>query len=358
MLFHNQTFKERLDFFKLNLCDFPAELSNATINHTNSDQVISGLKNLQKLFFSIYTEKDIFQVDDPLESLHNVTNTIMFLYSAGFIGQLCKTEEKWYLKVDKKQLKSHYKQPVNKPMKILEHFSFRYECYKSGTPVETLIKSTHFNMYCDNWNNIPLAISYIMKNTNLTLTNDDYARMQGLFYKLDYGSMFLKENTKKDAINPFRVDIQKTAYTKSELLVNLLEKILSKYQLKTKIKIHEYFTPHWVIQFYTFKTNKFVFNLNVAADTIFLEIRLSIKTLENLATKKMKILGHLNTELDKFGCISCNNQCNKENLKETNGIHYCTEYSEARLLLLNITSNEDVASALMVLDYENNNSDW
>lgn len=352
MLFHNQTFKERLKFFELNLCDFPVELSEANIEHTNPDQVISGFKELQQLFSEVYTAVELFREDDPLESLHNVTNTLMFLYSVGFVGELCEQGARWYLRIDKKQVKSQYKQSLNKPAEMLQQFGFCFEYYKNGKSAETLNKCTEFNLYNEQWGDVPLALNYIIKNTKLNLTADDYARMQGLFYKLDYRSMFLQEKTKREDMDPFRADIRKTAGVHGDLLESLLKKIVSDYPLKTKIKIHEYYTPHWVMQFYN-TNNKYVFNLNVAANTICLEIRLSQETVEALAERKMEISGQLRTELDKLGCISCNNQCQKEHLKETNGISYCTAYSEARLLMLNITSGEDVKWALMVLNYEN-----
>ncbi|GMQ61754.1 hypothetical protein [Vallitalea maricola] len=260
MLFHNQTFGDRLKFFELNICDYPVELSESHIHHTHPKQVIKGLKELQQLFARIYTSVDVFQVDDPLKSLHNVTETIMFLYSAGAVGELSQQGAKWYLMIDKKIIKGHYKKSINK------------------------------------------------------------------FYR--------------------------------ELLVGLLNKMLSNFPLTTKIKFHEYYTPHWMLQFYTKDTNDYVFNLNVAADTICLEIRLSIDTVEKLAEKKMEIKGNLRSELNKLGCISCNNQCNRENLNEKNGVNYCTAYSEARLLMLYIKSMEDVTSALEVLNLENEYLNW
>ncbi|WP_055668671.1 hypothetical protein [Desnuesiella massiliensis] len=352
MLFHNQAFEERLKFFELNICDFPVELTQADIDHTDSEQIILGLKELRQLFREIYTALDIFQEDEPLESLHNVTNALLFLYSAGFVGELCEQGAKWYLRIDKKQMKSHYKQSFTKPMEKLQHFGFYYEYYKNGNCVETMNKCTEFAIYCEQWDNLLLALSYIMQKIHLNLTADDYVRMQGLFYKLDYRSMVLKESTKRDQIDPFRADIHKTAGAKGEFLESLLKKIVSYYPLKVKIKLHEYYTPHWILQFYKSNTDKYVFNLNVAANTICLEIRLSIETVEALAARKQQISAQLKAELDKLGCIACNNQCKMENLKESNGVHYCTAYSEARLLMLYINSEEDVKSALMLLDFE------
>ena len=352
MLFHNQTFEERLKFLELNLCDFPVELSEADIDHTSPEQVIFGLKELQQLFANIYTAVNVFQEEDPLESLHNVTNTLLFLYSAGFVGELGEQGVKWYLKLDKKQMKSHYKQSLSKPMETLQQFGFYFEYYKNDNCVETLNKCTQFTINCDQGYNLLLALNYILQKTKLNLTTDDYARMQGLFYKLDYRSMLLHESTKREQLNPFRADIQKTAGVKGEFLDRLLKKILSDYPLKTKIKVHEYYTPHWVLQFYNKNTDKYVFNLNIAANTICLEIRLSVETVDALATRKTQISGQLQTVLHKFGCISCNNQCNDENLMETNRVRFCTEYSEARLLMLYIASEEDVKSVLMVLDLE------
>lgn len=352
MLFHNQTFEERLKFFEFNICDFPVDLSDVDIDHTNPEEVISGLKELQQLFAEIYVAVDLFKEDEPEKSLHNVVNTLLFLYSAGAVGELCQHGVKWYLKIDKKQMKSHYKQSLSKPMDKLQEFGFYFECYKNDNCVESLNKCEQFAIYCEEWDNVLLALNYILQKLQLGLTAEDYARMQGLFYKLDYRSMFLQESTKKEQIDPFRADIQKTAGINREFLESLLKKILSDYSLRAKIKMHEYFTPHWILQFYNTNRDKYVFSLNVAADTVCLEIRLSIETVEALAARKMEILGQLKTELDRFGCIACNNQCKEENLKEINGICYCTVYSEARLLLLYITSEEDVKSALMVLDLE------
>jgi len=354
MLFHNQTFEERLKFFELNLCDFPKELTGEKIEHKDSEQVIAGLKELQKLFEDIYAAVEMFKEEDPLESLHNVTNTIMFLYSAGIVGELNKEGEKWFLKLDKKQMKTNYKQSFTKPMENLLNFGFYFEYLKNGSVVQAIAKCTEFTMYCEDFNNIPLALSYIMKNTELNLTNDDYGRMQGLFYKLDYRSMFLKESTKKEDIEPLRADIENTAGEKGEILEGLLKKILSNYPLKTKIKLHEYYTPHWMVQFYTKSKNKYVFNVNVAAETICLEIRLSSETIEALAEIKNELSEELRGELHKRGCISCNNQCQNQNLKESNGVSYCTAYSEARLIMLYINSEEDASAALKILNLESN----
>jgi len=188
----------------------------------------------------------------------------------------------------------------------------------------------------------------------LNLTNDDYGRMQGLFYKLDYRSMFLKESTKKEEIDPFRADIKNTAGEKGEVLISLLKKILSNYPLKTKIKLHEYYTPHWMVQFYTKSKNKYVFNVNVAAETICLEIRLSSETIEALAERKTELMDGLRGELQKLGCISCGNHCENRNLKESNGVSYCTAYSEARLIMFYINCEEDASAALKILDLESN----
>lgn len=352
MLFHNQTFEERLKFFELNLCDFPEELSAADIDHTSPDQVISGLKELQRLFAKIYTTVDVFKEVEPLESLHNVTNTLLFLYSVGFVGELCEQGVNWYLKIDKKQMMSHYKKPLGKPMDRLKQFGFYYEYYKNEKCVETINKCTQFAIYSEQGNNVLLALNYMLQKIQLSLSAEDYARLQGLFYKLDYRSMILKESTKREQIDPFRADIMKTAGVNREFLESLLKKILSEYSLKTKIKIHEYYTPHWVLQFYDRNSDKYIFNLNIADNTACLEIRPSIETVESLATRKLQVSEQLKTELDKLGCISCSNQCKKQNLKETNGVYYCRTYSEARLLMLNITSEEDVKSALIVLDVE------
>lgn len=352
MLFHNQSFEERVKFLELNVCDFPSELSASCIDSHNKDEVIMGLKELQQLFKRIYKAIELFKEEDPLESLHNVTDTIIFLYSAGCVGELCIHDEKWYLKIDKKQMKGHYKQPLNSPMEKLRKLGLYYEYYKKGNKVETIKNCDEFYLYCVEYKNLLLALNYILQKINLKLTAGDYTRMQGLFYKLDYRSILLKESTNREKISPFRTDIQKTAGEYSKILENLVQKILSSYPVKSLIKLHEYYTPHWIMQFYNTNTGKCVFNLNVAANTICMEIRLSSETIDNLALKKLELSEHLAAELNKLGCISCKNQCENQNIKEINGINYCTVYSEARLLMLYITSEEDVNSVLRILDYE------
>lgn len=272
MLFHDQTFEERIKFYEVNICDFPMELTIEDIEDSNPEQVISGLKELQHLFAEVYTSKEIFQEEESLKSLHNVMNTLLFLYSAGFVGELLKDGEKWYLKVDKKLMKKHYKKPLNYPMEKLQQFGLYYEYYKNGNCVEALNRCAEFVLRCEQWDNALLALNYILKKTQLNLTVKDYARMQGLFYKLDYRSLLLKESTKRNQINAFRKDIIKTAGENSVFLESLLTKLLGEYPLITKIKIHEYHSPHWVLQFYNTNTDKFIFILNVAADTICLEI--------------------------------------------------------------------------------------
>jgi hypothetical protein len=358
MLFHYQNFEERLRFFKLNVCDFPEELSRSHIRHKEPELVIEGLKELEELFKEIFSAVDVFDKGDPLESLHNVSNTIMLLYSAGYVGELCRDGNRWFLDLDKKELKNHYKLSMNKPIENLSHFGFYYECYKNGKETESLNKCSMFHMFCDNYDNVPLALSYIMKNALLNVTAKDYARMQGIFYKLDYRSMLLNESTKREDISPLREDILNTACSKKEYFKSLVETILNRYPLYVKPKFHEYYTPHWILQFFTKKSNKFVFNVNVPADTICLEIRLSIETVENLAKMREMINGQLKKELESFGCISCNNDCEQENIREKNGVKYCVGYSEARLLMLYITSEEDVKSAIMLMDMEQEVLNW
>lgn len=278
MLFHYQNFEERLRFFKLNVCDFPEELSHSQIKHKEPEQVIEGLKELEELFKEIFSAVEVFDKGEPLESLHNVSNTLMFLYSAGYVGELYQQGNKWFLNIDKKELKRHYKLSMNRPAEILSLFGFYYEYYKNGKETESLNKCSEFNMFCDNYDNVLLALSYIMKEALLNVTADDYARMQGIFYKLDYRSMFLNESTKREDVSPLRADILNTACSKKDYLKSLVETIMKRYPLCVRPKFHEYYTPHWILQFFTKKPNKFVFNINVPADTVCLEIRLSVET--------------------------------------------------------------------------------
>lgn len=358
MLFHYQNFEERLRFFKLNVCVFPEELSYSNIKHKDSELVIEGLKELEELFREIFSAVEVFDKGEPLESLHNVSNTLMFLYSAGYVGELCKEGNKCFLKIDKKELKSHYKLSMNEPTENLSQFGFYYEYYKNGRETESLNKCSMFHVYCDNYDYVPLALSYIMKNALLDVTAKDYSRMQGIFYKLDYRSMLLNESTKREDISPFRADILNTACSKKDYLKSLVETVLDRYPLSVRPKFHEYYTPHWILQFFTKKSNKFVFNVNVPADTVCLEIRLSIETIENLAKKREMINGQLKNELERFGCISCNNHCEQKNIQEQNGVKYCIGYSEARLLMLYLTSEEDVKSAIMLMDMEQEVWNW
>ena len=239
-----------------------------------------------------------------MESLHNVCNTIMFLYSAGYVGDLCQEGNNYFLNIDKKEFKSQY--------------------YKDGKETKSLNRCSTFYLFCDSYHNIFLALSYIMKNGFLNVTAKDYARMQGIFYKLDYRSIFLKESTKREDISPLRMDILNTACSRKAYLKSLVQSILERFPLCARPKFHEYYTPHWILQFYTKQTNKFVFNINVPADTICLEIRLSTETVEKLAEKMEVINGQL----------------------------------EARLLTLYVTSEEDIKSALMLLEMEQEVLDW
>ncbi len=358
MLFHDQTFEERIRFFQLNVCDFPEELTCGQIDHQEPKLVLEGLKELDELFHEVYSSVQLFDNGDPLESLHNVCNTIMFLYSAGYVGDLCQEGNNYFLNIDKKEFKSHYKLSMNKPADNLSRFGFYYEYYKDGKETKSLNRCSTFYLFCDSYHNIFLALSYIMKNGFLNVTAKDYARMQGIFYKLDYRSIFLNESTKREDISPLRMDILNTACSRKAYLKSLVQSILERFPLCARPKFHEYYTPHWILQFYTKQTNKFVFNINVPADTICLEIRLSTETVEKLAEKMEVINGQLEQELKRFGCIGCNNHCEQENLREKNGVQYCIGYAEARLLTLYVTSEEDIKSALMLLEVEQEVLDW
>ncbi len=358
MLFHEQSFEQRLNFFKLNICQFPQELTASQIDFNEPELVINGLKQLEELFNDIYSAVEVFDIEDPAESLHNVANTLMFLYSAGYTGELCQQGSKYYLEIVKKELKSHYKLSMNKPVENLSQFGFYCEFYKNGKETDTLNKCTVFHLYCDNYDYVPLALSYIMKNAFKEVNNNDYARMQGLFYKLDYRSLILNESTRREDISPVRDDILHTANTKADYLQCLFETISERYPLCVKPKLHEYYTPHWILQCFTKSKNTFVFNVNVVADAVCLEIRLAIETVEKLAQKKDMLSDHLREELQKFGCIECNNHCGQENVREFEGIKYCCNYSEARLLTFYINSKEDLESVYMIMDIEQEAMNW
>ena len=45
-------------------------------------------------------------------------------------------------------------------------------------------------------------------------------------------------------------------------------------------------------------------------------------------------------------------------MREKNGVQYCIGYAEARLLTLYVTSEEDIKSALMLLEMEQEVLDW
>lgn len=275
MLFHQQSFEERLNFFKLNICDLPESLTIDNIDSPDANDIIEGLKELRHLFYDIYSSPQIFKVDDPLKSLHNVTNTIMLLYALGIAAKGHQHGASWYFEVSKDELKNEYKASINKHLKYLSEFGFYYDFFKDGEMVKNITRCNRFNVYCDDYNNLLLALSYIMKRKQELGTND-YARRQGLFYKLDYGSMLLGESTKRDEISPFREDILNTANQKRVYLEQLLKNMLDDYPIMIKSKFHEYYTPHWILQCYSKNTDKFAFNINVAADTICIEHRMSI----------------------------------------------------------------------------------
>lgn len=351
MLFHHQSFEERLQFFKLNICDFPESLTIDNIDNPDANDIVEGLKELRHLFYDIYSSPQVFKVEDTLKSLHNVTNTIMLLYALGIVGIAFGQGVKWYLKVDKKKLKGEYKSSINKHLSYLKEFGFYYEYYKNGERIKIFNRCTEFEIYCDDYDNAPLALSYIMKR-KLELDTSDYARMQGLFYKLDYGSILLGVSTKRDEISPFREDILNTANEKRGYLEQLLKSMMDNYPLKIKSKFQEYYTPHWILQCYSQNKEKFALNINVAADTICVEHRMSIEIVEALAARKDKLTGNLKRTMDGMGCISCRNKCEGKNLNCVNGISYCKVYSEARLVELYIKSPEDVENALMVIGLE------
>lgn len=352
MLFHQQSFEERLKFFERNICEYPTELTYDRLQIENSDQIIQGLKELRKLFLSIYQSPELFKEEDPLESLHNVSNTMLFLYSVGVIGNLVEQGDKLYLSVDKKQLKAHYKTTTNYPMEQLKQFGFYYEYFKNDKIVDSVNKCTQFTIMCKNLEHVLVALNYLLKNVQFEASVQDYARIQGLFYKLDYKSLILNETMDREKINPLREDILSTAGLYQDYFTLVIKHLLEEYPLYTKIKIHEYFTPHWVLQFYHSKTNKYIFNIDVAADYVCLEIRLSVATVEALANCKEELKGQLRDEIERFGCINCKNKCLEANILELNGVRYCTSYSEARLLMFYVTNEEDVEAILKIMDLE------
>ena len=151
MLFHDQSFADRIRFLQLNVCDFPEELTYANIDYQQPELVLEGLKELNELFREVYSSTHVFDNGDPLKSYHNVCDTIMFLYSAGYVGDLCQEGNNYFLNINKKEFKSHYKSSMNKPADNLLEFGFYFEYYQKGKEVKSLNRCSTFYLLCDSY---------------------------------------------------------------------------------------------------------------------------------------------------------------------------------------------------------------
>ncbi len=353
MLFMNQSFIERIRFFELGICDLPEELTKESIiTKKDPEKVFKGLVLLRDIFSSIYKSYDMFDEKDPLISFNNSLYTVMFLYYAAKTGEfVVNDKDKLCIINNRKVLKSEFKHSISYSVSKLEHFDFEFEFTNDGKETESVSRSKEINI-THKLDSIIYAIYHLVKENDLKLDNEDFALMRILFCKLDYNSIILKTSTKREEISPIRKDILSVSGKRRKLLESLLLQITDEYPLKSNVKIHEYATPHWIIKYTDTSKGKFAFNINVGVDKVVLEIRLSVDTIETLAKSKDKLNKKLADLLDEFGCISCNKKCNEDNVREVNGVRYCTAYSEARLLMYELENEEDVKAALLILDIE------
>lgn len=340
------SFEERADFLKRNICGFPEKLKAEAVASADGEAVIEGLRYFRELLAEIFDDTASYLVPDALDSYHNLTNTILFLYMAGTHGELGCEGGKWQLCIDKSMIRKYFKKPAAFYLDVLQNYGFFFEYMKDGHLVDTYKACTSVCMYNDNSSSLALALKYLCGKIPSVDSRKDYALQADLFAKADFSAILLESSMKRQDIDLLRADILRTLGAYSGLWEELVNALINEYGLTTNCSYWSYCTPQWGIHFKRKSKTVCIFSLH--ADAIYFEMSLPYEQAKDMAMQKNQFCEAIQQNMERFGCIKCG-KCDGSGITTVDSIALCPHEAWARRLTFKVTSQEEVKAILDII---------
>ena len=334
MLFQSSPFETRAAFLYRNVCDFPAELTLDRIESADKEEILEGFKYIRQLLLDIYADTGAYRVTDDLESYHRMTQTVLFLYTAGSYGELMREGEVSFLCLDKSLIRKFFKKPAAFHLEVLQNYGFYFEYEKDGHSAGTYQSCDTVLIYNESCPSFFPALKYYICRIPIMDSKKDYALQTDLFMRADFETALLGGGKRKEDIDPLRPDILRSLGPLVDLWKGLLYDLMAGQGLKTSCKFWFYCTPHWII--HLMRKGKPVSIFTIHTDCLFFEMAAPFEQLSEMAVAKDQLAPILQKNMEQFGCIKCG-QCGGESITLVNGISLCTRGPWARRFTFEIT---------------------
>ncbi len=347
MLHQEISFEKRAEFLRLNVCDFPVDLTANRIKHVDAEQIVEGLRDVRQLLIEIYSDTVAYRAEDPLESYHNLTNTILFLYVAGITGELESEGDRWCTRVDKSKFKKQFKKPPSFQFEVLSNYGFYFEYFKNRKEVDTYKSCDTFIIHYENSSCFALAIKYLLDRMPIVDNKKDYALVTDLFSKADFAGTLLQESIKRQDISPVREDIMRSTGNSKELWKEISTILNGKYMLKAKCNLWSYCSPHWIIHF--MNKSKAICVFTIIPDMIDFEMSLPFEKSKEIVSIRKELAQNVCRSIESLRCINCG-RCKGNRIEFFDGVRLCSLNAEARRLYLCVTSLEEIDSISKIIE--------
>jgi hypothetical protein len=334
MLFQSSPFETRAAFLYRNVCDFPAELTLDRIESADKEEILEGFKYIRQLLLDIYADTGAYRVTDDLESYHRLTQTVLFLYTAGTYGELMQEGEVSFLRLDKSLIRKFFKKPAAFHLEVLQNYGFYFKYEKSGHFAESYQYCDALLMYNESCPSFFPALMYLICRIPVMDSKKDYAMQTDLFMRVDFETALLGRGKRKEDIDPLRPDILRSLGPRADLWKGLLYDLMAGHGLTASCKFWFYCTPHWII--HLVRKGKPVCIFTIHTDCLFFEMAAPFIQLSALAKVKDQLAPILQNSMEQFGCIGCG-RCGSESITLVNGVSLCTREPWARRFTFEIT---------------------
>lgn len=334
MLLQSSPFETRAAFLYRNVCDFPAELTAYRIEGPDQEEILEGLKVVWQLLLDIYADTASYRAEDDLESYHRLTQTVLFLYTAGVFGELMREGEVSFLHMDKSFIRKHFKKPAAFHLEALKNYGFYFEYEKNGRAAVSYTSCGAVRIYNESCPSFFQALKYLTCHIPAMDSKKDYAMQADLFMRADFDTILLGAGKRKEDMDPLRPEILRSLGTRSDMWKELVSDLIKVQGLTASSKFWSYCTPHWII--HLMRKGKPVCIFTIHTDMLFFEMAAPFDQLVALANEKDRLVPVLRKNMEQFGCIGCG-RCGGESIHLVNGISLCAQEPWARRFTFEIT---------------------
>lgn len=330
MIGDHLSFERRVHFLKNNLCDFP--------DFGKQDQITDGLFSLHGILEKIYGDPANFSdAAGPLESYHNITYTVLFLYAVAAAGEPGEREDGNDLILNKADFKKVFKKPSLLPFEVLPEYGVSFSYFKNGQNVPSYKTCDSFAVCFEN-PNTAAALKSIAGNFDGIDAKAETADSVGMFEKADYSRLYLNKKEPRESAGPLRKDIVRSAGGKKEVYVRLAAELLNR-GFSAVCYYNRYCCPCWNVNFMMKKT--MVCKLMIFDGYIALNVPVPLKAAENIIPARRAYSTAVREAIEKFDCIQCGKCKNEENIRLVDGVHLCSGRAEARSIYMDLETAEE-----------------